>query len=160
MGVIEMRTYLSLSFVALMFAAPCRSETPAYDAAKVIAYAKTIDVAQLDPLLQSQPLEAWLRLGPSHIEQLRWRISSCDLKPDYPEPPDGYPLCVDFVYQRGRVAGWGIVNVGTTRKGIVGPPRFKGAVVSTRTSDETRYENAEKLSELPRVISRLLAETR
>lgn len=153
-----MRTCWGL--VILMLAAPCRSETLAYDEAEVLAYAKAIDVAELDQTLPSRPLAEWLHRGPSHIEKLQWRISSCDLKPDYPEPPAGYPLCVDFVYQVGDVAGWGIVNVGTTRRGIVKPPRFERALVSTRSSDGMRTVSTEKLSDLPRVISKLLSETK
>jgi hypothetical protein len=143
----------------LLLAPSCLSETPAYEETKVLAYAKAIDVAQLDPTLPSQPLDEWLRLGPAHVEKLQWRISSCGLKPDYPEPPGGYPLCVDFVYQRSRVAGWGIVTVGTTRKGIVKPPRFEYVVGSAPSSAGMKFDRAEKLAELPQMISKVLAQT-
>lgn len=101
----------------LMLAAPCRSETPRYDEANVVAYAKAIDVAELDANLQSQPLDKWLRLGPARVEKLDWRMSDCDLKPDYREPPAGHPLCVRLSYRRGGISGWAIITVGTTRKG-------------------------------------------
>lgn len=118
-----MRTCLALT--ALMLAAPCKGETPAYDEAKVVAYAKAIDVAKLDPSLESQPLEQWLRDGAARIEKLDWRMSDCDLKPDYPEPVTGHPLCVKFVYRRSDVSGWVIITIGTKRKGIIEPPRFE-----------------------------------
>ena len=129
--------------------------------------AKTIDVAPLDPTLESESFDK-LRLGPANIEKLQccsaavlqWSMSDCDLKPDYVEPPDSYPLCTRVVYQRRRVAGWIIVTIGTTRKGIVGPPRFEYAVVSTPSSAGMKVENAEKLAELPQVISSVLAQTK
>jgi hypothetical protein len=148
------------ALILLMLAPLCRSETPAIDEATVVAYAKAIDVEKLDPALPSQRLEEWLRLGPPRLENVRWRRSSCDLKPDYPEPPDGYPLCVKFVYRRSRVSGWAIVKIGTMRKGIFGPPRFEYAVLSVRSGKELRYDEAETLRDFPQVISRLLAETR
>jgi len=151
---------MSLALAVLMLAAPCRSETPRYDEAKVVAYAKAIDVAKLDANLQSQPLDEWLRLGPARVEKLEWRMSDCDLKPDYREPPTGYPLCVRLGYRRGNVSGWAIITVGTTRKGIVEPPRFEYAVVSTRSDDGVHSESADKLSDLPHVISKLLSKTR
>jgi len=65
-----------------------------------------------------------------------------------------------LAYQRGRVAGRIIVKIGTKRKGIVGPPRFEYAVVSTPSSAGMKVENAEKLAELPQVISSVLAQTK
>ncbi len=151
---------ICFGLAVLMLTVPCRSVTPAYDEAKVVGYAKTIDIAQLDPRLESESFEKWLRLGPAHIEKLEWSMSDCDLKPDCVEPPDGYPLCTRVVYQRGRVAGWIIVTIGTTRKGIVGLPRFEYAVVSTPASAGMKVEDAEKLAELPQIISRILAQTK
>jgi len=148
---------ITLALVVLLLTAPCRSETPKYDEAKVVSYAKAIDVAELDANLQSRALDEWLRLGPARIEKLDWRMSDCDLKPDYHEPRNGYPLCVRLVYRRGKVSGWAIITVGTRRKGIVEPPRFESAVVSTRSDDGVHSESADKLSDLPRVISKLLS---
>lgn len=143
---------------ALTLGAPCSGETSAPNDAHTIAYAKRIDVARLDPRLQTQSLEEWLRLGPARVEKLDWRVSDCDLKPDYEQPPNGYPLCVNVVFQRGRVSGWIIITVGTRRKGVEGVPRFELAVASTQVRDVMRTENAQSLSDLPRVMSKLLAE--
>lgn len=153
---LTMRTCLAL--VALLLGAPCGSEQPASDAATVVSYAKKIDVATLDPALQSQPLDEWLRLGVPRIERLEWHVSDCDLKPDYAEPPSGYPLCVKVVYHRSRVSGWIIITIGTRRDGIVEPPRFEYAVISTRSANGVRFENAKKLSDLPPAMTKLLAE--
>ncbi len=112
----------------------------------------------LDPTLPAQPLEEWLRRGPARIDTLQWRESDCGLKPDYEEPPEGYPVCVDFVYQRGRVAGWGAVRIGTTRKGIVEPPRFRTATASARSGTGVSFESVDKLSDLPPLISKLMSE--
>ncbi|HEV2718728.1 MAG TPA: hypothetical protein VG323_01820 [Thermoanaerobaculia bacterium] len=151
---------MSLALAVLMLTAPCRSATPRYDETKVVAYAKVIDVAALDSTLKSQPLDELLRLGPARLEKLNWRMSDCDLKPDYREPSTGYPLCVRLGYQRGNVSGWAIITVGTKRKGIVEPPRFEYAVVSTRSDGGVHSETADKLSDLPHVISKLLSKTR
>jgi hypothetical protein len=145
---------ISLSLLVLMLVTPCRGG--AYDQTKVMAYAKTIDVAKLDPALRSQQLEEWLRLGPARIEKLEWRMSDCDLKTDDREPHAGHPLCVKVVFHRSDISGWLIVTVGTKRTGIVEPPRFESAVVSKRSNNRMRFESAERLSELPRAISRLL----
>lgn len=151
-----MRTLVAL--VVLMLAAPCRSETPAPTEADVVAYAKKVDVAKLDPALQSQSLEEWRRAGPARVERLEWQMSDCDLKPGDKEPLGGYPLCVRLVYQRSWVSGWIIITIGTKRKGIVEPPRFEYAVVSMRSEKGMQFENANKLSDLPRVMKKLLAE--
>ena len=147
---------ICLGLAVLLLAAPGGSETPGPKEAVVVAYAKKIDVAKLDPTLKSQSLEDWLRLGPARVEKLEWRMSDCDLTPDFTEPAAGYPLCAKLVYQRSRVSGWIIITVGTKRNGIVGQPRFEYAVISMRTERGVRFENAQKLSELPAVISKLL----
>ena len=134
---------------ALTLGAPCRSDTGTPNGTDTIAYGKQIDVATLDPTLRTQPFEEWLRVGPMRAERLDWQTSDCDLKPDYREPPNGYPLCVKVVYQRGEVSGWVIVAVGTARKGITGPPHFASALATTKAGNVVRSENVKELSSLP-----------
>ena len=121
-----------------------------------MAYAKSIDVATLDPTLRKQPLEEWLRRGPTKAERLDWQESDCGLKPDYREPAEGYPLCVKVVYQRGEVSGWILITVGARRKGMTEPPVFTGAVATVKDGEATRFEDVKALSDLPRVVSTLL----
>jgi len=154
--VVDVRMIVAIA--ALMLAAPCRSEPPAPTETDVIAYAKQIDVAKLDSTLQTQPIEEWLRSGPMRADRLDWQVSDCDVKPDYKEPSKGYPLCAKIVFQRERVSGWIIINVGTKRQGVAGPPRFESAVATTKVGEVLRSENAKNLSDLPHVMSKLLAE--
>jgi hypothetical protein len=149
-----MRMLIALIFVALV--APCCSEPPVSDEATVVDYARTVDVARLDSSLPSQSLDEWLRLGPPHLETLQWRKDSCELKPDYPAPPEGYPICPRIAFRRGRVGGWMLVRVGNTRDGIVEPPQFLRGTVAVKSSDGVEYENAPKLSELQALIEKRL----
>lgn len=151
-----MRIWIAL--ILLTLAAPCRSELPVVDEPSVVDYAKAIDVTQLDSSLPSLSLDEWLRLGPPHLEMLQWRKDNCELKPDYPAPPEGYPVCARIGFRRGRVGGWMLVRVGTTREGIVEPPRFLRGTVAVKSSDGVEYDKAEKLSELPALIEKRLAQ--
>src|SRR3954447_258077 len=132
---------LSIAVLAVALVMPCRGETPAVSAEHaIVSQAKQLDVAKLDPALKPQLLEDWLRHGPARVETLQWDVSDCDLKPDYPEPAAGYPLCVKAAFQRERVSGWLLVIVGTKRKGITEPPRFGSALVSSRNKGGMRSE--------------------
>ena len=52
-----------------------------YSPKTVIAYAKAIDVATLDPSLSSIRLDEWLRSGAPHLGEAIWEVGDCDLKP-------------------------------------------------------------------------------
>ena len=124
-----------------------------FDPAKVIAYAKRLDVSQLDPSLPKRPLQQWVKAVGAPAKSTEWRMSDCDLKPDPPEPPEGRPLCVEFVVGITNNSGiWGHIVVGTDRKGITGQPRFMGMTLSIKRGEE--FESSEKLSDLPRLTSR------
>jgi hypothetical protein len=151
-----MRMWITVIFLTL--AAPCGSEPPVVDEARVVGFAKTIDVTQLDLSLPSRSLDEWLRVGPPHLETLQWRKDNCELKPDYPEPPEGYPVCARIGFRRGRVGGWILLRVGTTQHGIVEPPRFLRGTVAVKSGDEVEYDKAETLSELPALIDKRLAQ--
>src|SRR5947207_1467403 len=151
-----MRFWIGL--FTLTLAMPCRSETPKVSGeAAIVSHAKRIDIAKLDSALTPQPLEDWLWHGPTHVEKLEWRASDCDLKPGYKEPPAGYPLCVKVAFQRRSVSGWIILMVGTKRKGITEAPQFESGLVSTRADHGMLFENAKRLSDIPRLVSKLLA---
>ena len=151
-----MRIWIALTLLTL--AAPCRSEPPVLDEEKVVEYAKAVDVGRLDPSLPSQSLDEWLRLGPPRLEMLQWRKDNCELKADYPAPPEGHPVCARIGFRRGRVGGWMLVRVGTTRHGIVEPPRFLRGTVAVKSNGGYEYDKAEKLSGLSSLIEKRLAE--
>jgi hypothetical protein len=151
-----MRTLAVVGTLVALASCSGSGHAPAPIGSGMAAYAKSIDVSKLDPTLRKQSLENWLRRGPTQAERLDWQESDCGLKPDTKEPPEGYPLCVKVVYERGQVTGWILVTVGTRRKGMVEPPRFTGAVASVTDGDTTRFEDVKALSELPRVVSKLL----
>lgn len=90
---------------------------------QAIEYSKFIDVKMLDPSLPSEHLEDWLRLGPPHVELLRWQSDeTCDNKGDR---DTDYPRCVRVTFGRGGQSGYFLVQIGTLRKGIIGPPQLK-----------------------------------
>lgn len=123
----------------------------ALDEKEVVAYAKGIDVGRLDPTLPKQRLEDWISFTIPAAENIVWRTSDCGLKPYGPEPPDGNPLCVEFVFSLGDLGIWGQITVGTDRKGVLGEPRFDGVSVIKEHGRVSR--STHKLSELVRVIA-------
>lgn len=123
-------------------------------ASLVLAHAKGIDVSQLDPALPPQRLEQWLA---AHTDGVRWRVSDCGLKNVLSTPEAEWPLCVQFIFQRGQVSGVGTLTVG---KGgmIAGPPVLEHIFATTRAAaKEGRHASARRLSELPRMLAELSA---
>lgn len=146
---------MRLSFLAIVLLLHTPIAVAAYKDSDVIQYAKTLDVALLDASVPSQGLEVWLRRGPSQATTVRWRISDCDLKHEAGTSTDRQPLCVKFTFISGDVSGWGMITVGTARKGITGKPRFEYAVVTTpELSRKGAHETVVVLSELPRSIAK------
>ena len=121
----------------------------------MIRYAKALDVAKLDPSLSHQPLDEWLRSGPPHLGTVQWAVSDCDLKPPDDQVYGDWPLCAKFWLRRhsktGDAGGWGLIQVGTTRKGISGSSHLNILVVSG-TSQEGKFSDSEILSDLPRLL--------
>src|SRR5262249_51393156 len=115
--------HLSL-FTLTATLAPSLFAAQKYDRKKVIAYAKSVDVSQLDGTLRSQRLDEWLRSGATRSDPPDWRVSEdCDLKYGPSGPPKDAPLCVRVTFGRalagGRTAGgWAILTVGTRSQGI------------------------------------------
>ena len=107
--------------LSLLIAFPLRSQSSLKEE-QAIEYSKSIDVKTLDPSLPSQRLEDWLRSGPPHVTLLRWESDdTCDLKPF---GDDDYPRCVRITFGRGGQSGYFLVQIGTLRKGIIGPPHL------------------------------------
>lgn len=139
-----------LSVLLLLAAASC-AVGQAYTSKRVIRYAKTLDVAELDPKLPRQPLDNWLQGASLRLDTVRWAVSDCDLKPPVGEVD--WPLCAKFWFRRRThdAGGWGLVQVGTTKKGITGAARLRMVVVSG-TSHIGRFSDSERLSDLPRLL--------
>ena len=122
---------------------------------KLIAYAKSLDVSRLDPTLPKQPLEKWLSAQGIAEDKLLWRRSDCDLMPNVKKPEEPRSLCVEFVISVTSNAGvFGKIFVGTDQKGIDGPPKFGGIHMMKGPPTALQFDNAERLSELPRLIER------
>jgi len=141
-----MKTCL-LTLLPVLVACSCFGQLP-YTQKQVISYAKSIDVKTLDHSLASQRLEDWLQFGPPHA-RIWWSMEdTCDLMPV--SEPD-YPLCTRIGFSRNGQGGFFLIQVGTTRKGIVGPPQLYGPVgVFEGILVATGY--AERLSELPALL--------
>jgi len=143
-----MRVYFvaALSLLAALSSAAQLSFTDK----QVIDYAKSIDVQTLDPSLPSERLEDWLQSGPPHAHIESWGVAvTCDLKPD--SPSKDYPLCAKSSF--GRNGQWGIflIQVGSSRGGIVGRPRVYGNIeVFERLFVLTG--GTERLSDLPALL--------
>jgi hypothetical protein len=129
---------------------PANSPTPAFRPDQVIEYTKQLDVSKLDPRLASERLAAWISRNFSVTGAVRWRTGDCELV----EPPsaEGYPLCVDFFFDVGRVKVWGTIIVGLYDRGISGRPQLDGAHVQ---SPGLQFESCMDLGSLPALVSRL-----
>ncbi|MGA2889579.1 MAG: hypothetical protein ABSE51_16140 [Terracidiphilus sp.] len=119
-----------------------------YKEQQVIAYAKSIDVRTLDPSLPSQRLEDWLQSGPpqAHIEY--WK-SDCDLKE--PEAADN-PVCAKIGFSRNGEWGYLLVQVGTSLKGIAGPPQLWYGVAVYEEGTLLGTGHSDRLSGLPALL--------
>lgn len=122
--------------IGLVFVLDCKSLpqlTVSNEGQEKLDYARNLNVHQLDPALPPMKLEDWVRSGPVGIGKLNWRISpTCDLKDPAPGSADKQECatCVKFIFAyRGASKSpayvEGLITVGTVRKGITGPPRFK-----------------------------------
>ena len=123
---------------------------PGHAENETVGYAKSLDVTTLDPTLSSQRLDKWLRVGPAHLKEVRWRQSDCDLKPDTSNPNYDAPLCVNVMFKRDTAGGNLLISVGTTRKGISGPPQLIRILVGKVGELGGAY--SERLSDLPRLL--------
>ena len=121
-----------------------------YTQEQVIAYAKSIDVKTLDPSLPSQLLEDWLQSGPPHAHIGNWSLEeTCDLKPN--SSSVDYPLCARIGFTRNGERGFLLVQVGTTRRGIVGHPQLYGDI-EVFEEPWVLTGGAERLSDLPALL--------
>jgi hypothetical protein len=139
-----------LATLSLLVASSAPAQLP-YTEKQVIAYAKSIDVKTLDPSLPSQHLEDWLQSGPPHAHILFWEMdATCDLKPD--DPSEDYPLCAEVRVTHDGQFGFILVQVGTLKRGIVGPPSIHRGVGVEETW-EIMTGSSERLSDIPGLLN-------
>jgi hypothetical protein len=116
---------IALPFIAFSVPndAPGGEEHPARH--RVVAYAKRIDVHELDPKLASEQLEHYLfRVLPS-TSRIAWASSDCETKPPALPRPPTTPLCASI---RANVLGGGLhleIVVGSDALPINGKPHVE-----------------------------------
>jgi hypothetical protein len=139
-----------LVMLSLLVAPSTFAQRP-YTEKQVIEYAKSIDVHALDTSLPSQRLEDWLQSGPPHAHISGWLMEgTCQLKPD--DPKVDYPLCVKVSLGRDGAFGEFLVQVGTSRSGIVGSPKLYSGV-GVYEPGYTKIRSSERLSDLPALLT-------
>jgi hypothetical protein len=120
---------------------------------RALAYAKALSSKALDASLPDQPLEEWFLSGPARLSTLVWS-AECDLAP-YPEPAEGYPLCVRVRFEAGPLWGVAIIRVGTSRSGVGGEPTLASLfVTSSRLAKTGKFYSTKTLGQLPSLLSR------
>jgi hypothetical protein len=132
------------------------------------AFAKALDVHQLDPTLPSQRLEDWLKSASLHLSHFEWNGLQCNIKEGQHGKEGEYAvtreptgrLCAIVRFQRGNARA--SVEVSTLVKGIAGPPKVvsigvedKDVGLLTPMSADFNMEKAPdsiQLSELPHLL--------
>jgi hypothetical protein len=92
------------------------------DEAKVIAYAKLLDAAALEPTLKKQSLENWIKSLNVTAGELTWRQTDCAFKPNPERPTDPLPLCAEFIVTLGDAQIVARMVVGAPRRASVASP--------------------------------------
>jgi hypothetical protein len=125
-----------------------------------VAFAKALDVHQLDPPLPSQRLEDWLKSGSLHVNHVEWNAGGCNIK----EGQDGATrepagrLCAGAWFQRGNARA--DIHVSTVGKGNPGPPEVTYIGVQDKDNgllapfggNSDKVPDSLRLSELPRLL--------
>jgi len=117
---------------------------------RVLTYGKSLDVNRLDASLPHVALEEWMKTATAPAQTVWW-IGDCDLKPDPPEPPEGYLVCLRFtVIVNHDAAIRGLVIVGSQKAGLTSQAEFFQMWLGMRGP---KFSSAGKLSDLPRLIA-------
>ena len=130
----EMKAVILVLASGLSLGAQQHTAQPTYSERRLIAYAKSLNVNALDASLPSRRLEDWLQIGPPHARVVYWEPDTCDLKPD---GIADYPLCVriGFFRDKSNKGGYLLVQVGTTHRGISGPPHLYSHIAVVKRDD-------------------------
>ncbi len=130
----------------------------------LVSRVKAVFADRVDSELPHVPLEHWLNDAFVPGAKVEWERSDCDLMPWYPQPREGYPVCV---VARASVQGLRIGSkihflASTTLGRSVHPPVFQqqsliGCMSSSGRTDGHVDRVAMRLSELPEIIKLLRA---
>jgi hypothetical protein len=127
-----------------------------------IAFAKALDVHQLDPLLPSQRFEDWLTADAIHVNHIDWGALKCNITEGQygaaPNPEGG--LCATVSFQRSNA--FVEIRVSNRGKGISGTPSLEYMKVSDKdkrlltfvVSDSDEVSDSDRLSDLPRLLGK------
>ena len=121
---------------------------------QMVTNTKRLSAQALDSTQAAVLLEQWLHetLGPKAT--LEWEVSDCDLKPDYPEPPDGYLMCVAVRASLPPRIGLRLhVLVGTFKRGVFGQPSIeKQSFMGCSSLVDGPFASISSLADIPRNI--------
>ena len=121
---------------------------------QMVTNTKRLSAQALDSTQAAVPLEQWLHetLGPKAT--LEWEVGDCDLKPEYPEPPDGYSMCVAVRASVPPRIGLRLhVLVGTFKRGVFGPPSIeKQSFMGCSSLVDGPFASVSRLADIPRNI--------
>jgi hypothetical protein len=127
-----------------------------------VAFAKAIDVRQLDPSLSSQRLEDWLGSGFLHASNIEWNGLRCNIKEgQYGATRDAEGrLCATVSFQRGNATAR--INVATSGRGAGGPVKLTYLEVQDKDDglltpvpvdgNMEKASDSNRLSDLPRLL--------
>jgi len=122
-----------------------------------VAFAKALDVHQLDSSLPSQSLEDWLKSGSLRVHHIEWHASRCNIKEGRygaTRDPEGR-LCAGVWFQRGNPR----VDINVS-KDSSGPPKLEYLGVADKDDgllapvrgDSHKVSDSDRLSDLPRLL--------
>ena len=113
----------------------------------------------VDPELPSTGLAIWIRQSLGNEAKIDWDISDCDLKPDFSQPAETFPLCVG-VWARTPSQIWMKLHfrIGSVGKYDVNHPSLERQSLMARGNIVNGcIGKLDRLASLPREIERLTA---
>ena len=112
-----------------------------------VAFAKALDVHQIDPSLSSQHLEDWLKSSSLHLNHIEWHALGCNIKEGRygaVREQEGR-LCAGASFQRGNARGR--IEISTLSTGTPGPPKLK--YLEVRDKDDGLLRPLESTQTVP-----------
>ena len=153
-----MTVILILVGLAAGLAAPqaqAKPQAPRVPDEVVIAAAKKILAADIDPKLPRVPVEEWVRSVVGPQPKLEWGVNDCGEQSGNPAADKGrdFPMCAEIHILLGPKRDIYLpILIGTFGKGLTGgkPGLFFGVLVTP----DGKQQWINKLSELPTLVSR------
>lgn len=126
---------------------------------RIVGAVERVPARVLDPELPSTSLGTWMRQTLGTDATIEWDISDCDLKPDFSEPAETYPLCVG-VRARTPSQIWMKLHfaIGTVGKYDPNRPSLERQSLMVRGNILNGcIGDLDRLSSLPKEIERLVS---